>query len=297
MKKSTDTIALARPGNKLGTGVFDGLSACLASQYDFDFLWLSSFSLSASKGRPDMGLLSSTELYESIRDVLNTTNLPIVVDIDAGYGDLAYLHNFARDLIKMGVHGLCIEDNLLSKRSSLYEIADRKIADTSEHVLRVKVIRKLINEYNPNCMLIARTEALVARMGMDEALYRANAYKKAGADAIFVQSCDASGNEIKQFLAFWNKKTPVFITPTKYFRVPVKELFAAGASHVIYANQVIRGAFNAMKKILTLLQDGTPLEEIEEQICSIAEISETVGSDKMQEIGLEYDLIANENTY
>jgi phosphoenolpyruvate phosphomutase len=282
---------LLSPAQQKGVGIFDGLSARLASRYDFDFLWLSSFSLSASKGRPDMGLVSATELCGAIRDVQNNSQIPLVVDIDSGYGDIAYLHNFSRDLVRMGVDGICIEDNLLSKRSSLYEIEERKIATAEEHAVRLQVIREVIQKHNSSCMLIARTEALVAGMGTDEALRRARLYKGIGADAIFVQSCDETGEEVKEFLSLWGRKAPVFVTPTKYVSVPLNTLYAGGATHIIFANQVIRSAFLSMNNTLARLEEISCLSEMESSICAVHEIARAVGADELQHLEQKLTLI------
>lgn len=268
----------------VGIGIYDGLSARLASRFQFDFLWLGSFSMSASMGIPDMGIIDAERVSDVVRSVRLASPLPIVVDLDSGYGDPLKLHHVVQEFVFAGATALCIEDNPAAKRCSLYDSESRTLASVSEHVARIRAARAGVDAAGGRCAIIARTEALVARLGNVEALHRATAYVEAGADAVFVQSLDASGREVLEFGQHWNRRTPVLVTPTRYFGVCREDLFAAGLSHVIYANQAIRAAHAAMGATFDALTRSPSGELVEASITPVGQLAQDVGKDTYEEL-------------
>lgn len=268
----------------VGIGVYDGLSALLASQHGFDFLWLGSFSVSAALGVPDIGIIGPEHVSNVLRSVREASALPIAVDLDAGYGDPLKLHYVVQQLVTVGANALCIEDNPTAKRCSLYEGIERVLVPTAEHEARVRAARAGVDAVGGDCVVVARTEALVAGLGMQEALARSNAYVDAGADAIFVQSVDASAREIMEFAALWKRRTPVLVTPTRYFRTSRTALFSAGLSHVIYANHAIRAAHCAMRSAFEKLSQLSSSAELEDGITTVAQLASDVGKARFEEL-------------
>jgi phosphoenolpyruvate phosphomutase len=118
-----ETLFNGRP--QVGTGVHDGLSALIAAKWNFDFLWVSSFCCSASAGLPDVGIIGVDEMLTTVRTVYRCTPLPVVVDLDSGYGDAIKVYSVVQAMAQAGAAALCIEDNPLSKRCSLYGGYDR----------------------------------------------------------------------------------------------------------------------------------------------------------------------------
>ena len=132
--------------------------------------------------------------------------------------------------------------------------------------------------------IIARTEALVAGMGVPEGLRRATAYADAGADAIFIQSVDATGNEVLTFGQQWQGRTPIFIAPTRMPNMDKQAFFDAGISHFIFANHGLRAAYAAMDHVYGTLSKAPCSGVIEQDIAKVTEVASMVGVQKVQDL-------------
>lgn len=269
---------------KIGVGVYDGMSALLAAKWHFDFVWVSSFCCSAAAGLPDAGIIGPDEMLTVVRCVHRSVDLPIAVDLDSGYGDAVKAFHVVEAMARAGASALCIEDNPISKRCSLYSGYDRALVSIEEHVARLRAAKAGVVEAGSKCRIVARTEALVAGLGVAEAVKRATAYADAGADAVFVQSLDATGAEVLNFGREWKRRTPVFIAPTRLPHVTKKEFFAAGISHAIFANQGLRAAHRAVDQTFRTLSEATSAQSVEGDISTIKEVAALVGAQRVVEL-------------
>src|SRR5438477_2897678 len=147
---------------KVGIGVYDGISALLAEKWKFDFAWVSSFCCSAALGLPDAGIVGAEDILNVVRCVRRSIELPIVVDLDSGYGDAVKVFHVVEAMARAGAAALCIEDNPTSKRCSLYDGYDRVLVTPDEHIARLRAAKAAIEQARSSCKIIARTEALVA---------------------------------------------------------------------------------------------------------------------------------------
>ncbi|MDB6110246.1 MAG: Phosphoenolpyruvate phosphomutase [Pedosphaera sp.] len=270
--------------SKVGVGVYDGLSALLAAKWHFDFVWVSSFCCSAAAGLSDVGIIGPDEILTVIRCVHRSVSLPIVVDIDSGYGDPVKAFHVVEAMARAGAAALCIEDNPISKRCSLYAGYDRELVSVDEHVARLRAVRAGVSKAGSTCRVIARTEALVAGLGVKEALRRATAYADAGADAVFIQSLDATGSEVLTFGREWRRRTPLFIAPTRLPKITKKEFFAAGISHAIFANQGLRAAYSAIDRTFSTLAGAESAQSVEPDISTVSTVATLVGAQKIVEL-------------
>lgn len=268
---------LLRDGLGYGTGAYDGVSAMIVKQSRAEFIWVGSFAVSASFARPDASQIDASEMASVTRVVEGAPGpaKPIVVDMDAGYGDTVKVGHASKLMQMAGAAALCVEDNPLSKQSSLYEVGVRVLASAEEHCARLLAARNSVGEH---CKLIARTEALVAGLGLDEALQRGHAYIQAGADALLVQATKADGgDELLEFCARWNRESPLFVAPTCYPHLTRSDFKDAGASHVVYANHLVRAAIQGgMRKTVELLDQDCVLQ-VEEHIAGLDEIALALG--------------------
>jgi phosphoenolpyruvate phosphomutase len=269
---------------QVGAGVYDGLSALLAAKWQFDFVWVSSLCCSASAGLPDAGIIGPEDILNVIRVVHRSVDLPIVVDIDSGYGDPVKVFHVVEAMARAGAAALCIEDNPSSKRCSLYEGYDRALVSAEEHTARVRAAQAGVAKARTNTRIIARTEALVAGLGVGEALRRAGAYADGGADAVFIQSLDSTGKEVLAFGREWRRRTPLFIAPTRLPQIPKTEFFAAGISHTIFANQGMRAAHAAMDRTYRILAASECSQPVESEISTVAAIAALVGAKQVVEL-------------
>ncbi len=268
---------------RLGLGVHDGLSARVADKYNFAFVWVSSYGASASLGLPDFGLLDLFKMASVVRTVARNTRHLVVVDMDSGYGGLRKVKLGAQLISRSGASAVCIEDNPLDKRSSLYP-GKRVLASVEEHEKRLRAARCGLA---PGCLLIARTEALVAGLGVAEALDRANRYVDAGADTVFVQATKPDGGrELLEFAQRWGRRTPVFIAPTCYPALGVEHYTRAGITHWIFANQLLRASYRAMDDVARQIEKAKtgPAPQLEDQIASVQEIAIALGAYEDEEL-------------
>ena len=141
-----------------------------------------------------------------------------------------------------------------------------------------------LSDSGSHCRVIARTEALVAGLGVEEALERASAYMNAGAAAVFVQSRDRTGRDVLGFLSHWKRRSPVFLAPTLLHGTSPSELFSAGATHVIFANQAIRAAHQAIESVAARLAEHRNTEAVEDLVSSVQAVSDSAGAEQLFEL-------------
>ena len=254
--------ALTESAPVVAVGAHDAMSARLIEGHGFDAVWVSGFGVSAmAYGLPDLNLVTMSETLAVARTIEGSTELPVVVDCDNGFGGYSNVVRTAVEFDRAGVAAICIEDNLFPKRNSLYAGAARRDLVATEEQARRLGAAKAAQE-SPLFVLIARVEALIAGHGVDAAIERATAYAEAGADAILIHSTDKSLTEITEFLDAWAQtgiSKPLVAVPTLFPDFTTQELHAKGFSMVIFANQPMRASVQAMEDTLALLRaEGKP---------------------------------------
>jgi len=215
----------------------------------FDAMWISSLCDSTAKGKPDIELVDMSSRLRTIEDVLDVTTKPIILDGDTGGLIEHFVYNI-RTLERMGVSAVIIEDKIGLKKNSLFGNTVEQTQDEIEHFCtKIKAGKEALR--TEDFMLIARIESLILEKGIEDALERANAYVRAGADGIMIHSRRKTPQEVFDFCDRFrktNKKTPLVAVPTSYNAVTESELSQHGINIVIYANQLTRSAFPAMQK-------------------------------------------------
>ena len=170
---------------KIG-GAFDAMSAKLVEINGFDAIWAGSFAISATHAVPDASIMTMTEFLQVAKNMVDSCQIPIIADCDTGFGGPTNVSHLVSQYEKGGIAGISIEDKIFPKQNSLLKNSIQKLLPEKDFV--AKIIAAKESKKDPNFMIIARTEALIAEKGMDEALRRAKAYEKAGADAILIHS-------------------------------------------------------------------------------------------------------------
>ncbi|ANP91265.1 phosphoenolpyruvate mutase (plasmid) [Rhizobium leguminosarum] len=255
----------------------DGLSAAVAERAGFRGLWASGLSISSALGYRDANEASWTQVVDVVERMVDATNIPVLVDGDSGFGNFNNARLLAKKLEQRGASGVAIEDKDFPKMNSF--VGDRHpLAEIDEFCGRLKAVK---DTTGPDFVLVARIEALIAGHGLDEALTRAHAYAKAGADAILIHSRKAVADEILAFAKEWNNKLPVVIVPTKYYRTPVDAYRKAGISTVIWANHTMRAAIAGMRDICGRIQSEESIAGIEDQVAGLDELFSLVGYDEL----------------
>ena len=181
---------------KIG-GAFDGMSAKLVEITDFDAIWAGSFAISATHAVPDASIMTMTEFLQVAKNMVDSCEIPIIADCDTGFGGPSNVSYLVKQYEKIGVAGISIEDKIFPKQNSLLEGGKQELLSEKDFV--AKIIAANEAKIESDFMIIARTEALIAGLGIDEAIKRATAYENAGADAILIHS---KVNLHKKFLNF-----------------------------------------------------------------------------------------------
>ncbi|QOZ11786.1 phosphoenolpyruvate phosphomutase [Bradyrhizobium sp. CCBAU 51765] len=256
------------------------LSAILAEEAGFDGLWASGFELSALYGLADMSLISMTQHLDMLRAIAGRTTLPIIADIDTGYGNAINVIHAIGEYERAGAGAVVIEDKTFPKVTSL-------AADGRQELLRVeefqgKIEAAVTTRQDPDFLVIARTEALIAGLGEAEALQRARAYVDAGADMILIHSKKRDSSEIESFSRAWTGPVPLVIVPNAYPDLDAERVKALGnVRMMIYGNYGIRAAAIAMQETFRRIIADGGVQNVHKDILPVEEIFRL---QKMQEV-------------
>ncbi|MGH7232489.1 MAG: isocitrate lyase/phosphoenolpyruvate mutase family protein [Nitrospiraceae bacterium] len=273
---------LQRPGIIKAVGAHDALSAKLIQQAGFDAVWASGFGISAAlKCIPDASFITPTEQLDVERNMAEAVTIPLIADCDTGYGNALNVMRTVTDRERAGVAAICIEDNVFPKRCSFYAGVRRELISVEEHCGKIKAAKAA--QTVPDFMVIARTEALIAGWGQEEALSRAEAYAAAGADAVLIHSKSPTFDELKAVAKAWSGRVPLVVVPTIFDGVTAAELEDAGFKLVIYANQAIRAGIKAMRDALDVIKRDTRPGSVNDRIVKLKEVYDLVGVPQMEE--------------
>jgi 2,3-dimethylmalate lyase len=175
--------ALAKPGLVTAPGVYDMISARIADGLGFDALYMTGYGVSASLGLPDAGLASYTEMVARVAQICQGTSTPVICDADTGFGGLLNVERTVKGYEAAGAAGIQIEDQVFPKRCG--HTPGRRVVPIEDMVRKVKVAAA--SRSSPDFQIVARTDARTNH-GLDEALRRGEAFAKAGADILFIES-------------------------------------------------------------------------------------------------------------
>jgi phosphoenolpyruvate phosphomutase len=248
----------------------NGLSARIVREAGFSGIWASGLSISAQFGVRDNNEASWTQVVDMLEFMADASDLPILLDGDTGYGNFNNLRRLVRKLEQRGIAGVCIEDKQFPKTNSFLNGERQPLADIEEFAGKIAAGKD--TQHDANFSIVARVEALIAGWSMDEALCRAEAYRRAGADAILIHSKLSKPDEILAFAREWAQRAPLVIVPTRYYSTPTEIFRAAGISTVIWANHLVRSAATAMQSVANEIRRSETLINVEDRIVSVDEI-------------------------
>jgi phosphoenolpyruvate phosphomutase len=256
-----------------------GLSARIAEEAGFCGLWGSGLSISAAMGVRDNNEASWTQVLEAVEFMADATRIPILLDADTGYGNFNNARRLVRKLESRGVAAMCIEDKLFPKTNSFIRGEAQPLAEVQEFAGKIKAAKD--TQSDPDFCVVARIEAFIAGWGLAEALKRAEAYQRAGADAILVHSKLHAPDEILAFMREWGQTCPVVIVPTMYYDTPTQVFEDAGVSVVIWANHLLRASITAMQQAVRRIHAARSIEPLESEIVPVEEIFRLQDADEL----------------
>ena len=263
----------------------NGLSARIVAEAGFKGIWGSGLSISASLGVRDANEASWTQTLEVVEFMTDSTDLPVLLDGDTGYGNFNSVRRLVQKLCQRNVAGVCLEDKIFPKTNSFIGDA-QELADPAEFAGKIKAAKD--SQLNDEFCVVARVEALIAGRGLTEALKRAELYHAAGADAILIHSKKSDAAEILQFAAHWQDRSPLVIVPTMYYAVPTEEFIAAKIAAIIWANHNLRASVASMRKVCETIHRSRNLKDIEHELPRVKEIFDLVNQDELTEAESRY---------
>lgn len=250
-------------------GAHSPLGGVIAEQVGFQAVWASSFEISAARCLPDASLLSMTEYLEAAANIQKALGVPVVADCDTGYGNSMNVAYMVSEYERAGITAVCIEDKIFPKMNS-FAAVDHTLLETDVFAHKIATAKKA--QRGDEFFVIARTEAMISGLGVDEALKRCTAYADAGADAVLVHSKKATKDEVLAFLAQWDDRLPVVIVPTTYPDWHAEDAHAAGVSAVIYANQGLRTTITSLRDTLGSIYRTGHSAHLEDSIAEVKDV-------------------------
>ena len=247
---------------------------------EFDGMWSSSLTDSATKGKPDNSSLDFSSRISSLNDMMDVTTKPLIFDADNG-GQIEHLPYLIRSLERSGVSAIIMEDKVGLKKNSLFQNQSGTKQD-KPNIFAKKIKKICATRQSKDFMVIARIESFILKKGINDAIKRAEVYSKAGADAILIHSKEKSPSEIFNFAKRFKKSKnfiPLVSVPSTYSMVYEKDLIKHGFKLVIYANQLLRAAYPAMKNAAETILKNERAFEIDKKIIPIKEIINLIKND------------------
>ena len=261
-------------------GAHDALTAKIIEQVGFSAVYMTGYGQAASHlGKPDVGLLTLTEMVARASNIVEAVNVPVIADADTGFGNAVNVMRTLREYEKAGVAAIQLEDQVAPKKCG--HMTGRQVVSKEEMVGKIKAAADVRTD--PDLMIIARTDARTVH-GIGEALERAKAYEEAGADILFIESPE-SVEEMKQITTSF--KVPVLANMVEGGRtpfLPVQDLQGLGYDLVIFPTASTYLVTKALTRLMTVLKEtGTTASLIPEMI-TFEEFNDLIGLTKIREI-------------
>ncbi|WP_419960191.1 isocitrate lyase/PEP mutase family protein [Psychrobacillus sp. BM2] len=276
---------LQNPSTFILPGAYDGMTARIIEEAGFPAIYATGAGISnAQLGWADVGLTTATEIAQVVSWMADVTNIPIVVDADTGFGNAINMQRTVKMLERAGASAIQIEDQVMPKKCGHFN--GKSVISKEEMIGKIKAA--LDARLDDNLAIIARTDA-VGVYGMEEALERANAYKEAGAHAIFVEA----PTEMEQLLRITKEVPgiPHIINLVEGGKTPLvsrKEAQEMGFQIMLCANTALRGAIKGAVEAIKLLHQEESQKNMDDLICSWEQRQQLFKLKEIQQLELQY---------
>lgn len=265
-------------------GVFDALSARIAEQVGFDAMFQTGYGSSAALlGMPDFGFLNAGETVDNARRIIRAVKVPVLVDADTGYGSPLNVWRLVQDLESLGAAGIFLEDQIWPKRCG--HMIGKDVIPKDEYLPKLKAAVEA--RKSKDFVIVARTDAR-APIGLDEAIERGKAYKKVGADVIFVEA-PRSIEELKKVAE--EIDAPLVanmiedgVTPT----LSAQELLNLGYRMAVFPLSALYSATYAMRQVLTELKKTGATRVTRKMMVTFKDFNRFVDLDKYMNLEKRY---------
>ena len=268
----------------LAPGCYDGLSAALVEAHGFEAAYVTGGSIAYSRlGRPDIGLVSMSEVAETIALISDRVNIPLIVDADTGFGNALNVMRTVRTFERAGATAIQLEDQQMPKRCG--HLAGKLLVSCEEMVGKLKAAL----DTREDALIVARTDAIAVE-GFDAALERAEAYVEAGADILFVEA-PPSDEAMKQLCAQFEGRAALLANMVEGGSTPIRpatELYAMGYRLVIFPGAFARSVVRAANDMLSALKRDGTTEAHWDKMVDLKGINDAIGTGELIEHGKRY---------
>ena len=271
----------------LAPGIYDALSGLIAEQSGAQAVYLSGASIAYTRfGRSDVGLVSVSEVHDTLAAVTDRIKIPIIVDADTGFGNALNVQRTIRNFERAGAAAIQIEDQSFPKRCG--HLDGKVLIKTDEMVGKVKAA--VDARKTSDTLIIARTDARAVD-GLQEAIDRAHTYKEAGADILFIEA-PRSVDELKIIRKSFHLNTPLLANMVEGGKTPVKtadDLKSLGFNIVIFPGGAVRAAtFQLQEYYAGLLENGSNAE-FSKRMHDFDSLNAVIGTPELLSIGKKYE--------
>ena len=278
---------LQQDGFVLAPGIYDALSGLVAQQAGAKAVYLSGASIAYTRfGRSDIGLVSVSEVHDTLAAITDRISLPVIVDADTGFGNALNVQRTVRGFERAGASVIQIEDQSFPKRCG--HLAGKRLVPQSEMIGKIKAALDV--RHNDDTLIIARTDARAVE-GFDAALERAAAYKEAGADILFIEA-PQSLDEMKAITRQFAADIPLLANMVEGGKTPISsadELRDIGYKIAIFPGGAVRAIAHHLQAYYGgLLKDGNN-DAFSERMHNFNELNDVIGTPELLELGKKYE--------
>jgi len=286
MTENTLRARLARPPILIAPGVYDPLTALIAEQAGFEALYVSGAAIAYTRlGRPDIGLVSMSEVVETVTLIRDRVGAHLVVDADTGYGNALNVERTIRLLERAGANAIQIEDQDFPKRCG--HLDDKVLISAPEMAGKIKAAVNA--RHSRETLIIARTDA-VAVEGFDRAIARASLYREAGADMLFVEA-PRQREELGRIAGLVGKSVPLMANMVEGGKTPMmaaSELEALGFAFVIFPGGIVRALAKAAEEFYGTLKAHGSTDPFRPRMFDFDALNRLIGTPELLERGKSY---------
>jgi len=287
VKKTTQLRNLINSGQlEFIMEAHNALSAKIVEETGFKGIWASGLCMSAALGVRDNNEASWTQVLDVLEFMSDSTTVPILLDGDTGYGNFNNARRLVKKLEQRNIAGVCIEDKVFPKTNSFINSETQPLAEIDEFCGKIKAMKD--TQSDRDFVVVSRVEAFIAGWGLEEALKRAEAYRKAGTDAVLIHSKRSDLNEIAAFMKEWGSRLPVIVVPTKYYTVPTDQIRKLGISMAIWANYNLRSAIQSMQKTSKQIFQDEGIMNAEKEVAALEEVFRLQDAEELAQAEKKY---------
>jgi 2-methylisocitrate lyase-like PEP mutase family enzyme len=274
---------LERSGAVMAPGVADALNARLVRRHGFEALYMTGAGTTAVRlGMPDVGLLTLTEMIDNAARIADAAQLPLIADADNGYGGVLNVRRAIQGYERAGVAAVHLEDQVIPKRCG--HLSGKQLVPAGEMIEKIRAAADARTD--ADFLLIARTDAIAVE-GFDAALERAERYREAGADMLFIEA--PSADQLPQI--YPKLKAPLLYNMAASGKTPFlgrAEIERLGFKLIIYPNWIVLAAIRAANHVLSTLKETGTIAEIAGEVATFQEFFDLMGMAEVQALEARY---------